>query len=507
MLDSSAGATRTGRWVGTLDYVAPEQIRGERVDARADVYALGCVLAFALTGRAPFEREGDEAKLWAHLSEPPPRPGDEVPGIPAALDDVVVRAMAKDPADRFQSAGDLGRAALAAAGLETPTFERSVATGAAAPVAGEADAEETRPSPPTAVTHGGVAPTLPVPPRAPLPPAPPGEPSGTRRSRLPVLLAVAGIAIGAGAIAALLLLSGDDDKPAGPSATTASNLPETTVEVGGRPNAIVLAGGLAWVLRNPLDRLATINLASGRLAPYRPQVGTAPSAAAAGYGRLWVASPSLNRIIPIGLQSHEQDGAGIALPSGRPVSVATGSGSVWVGMRGRGRASVVRIDPATRAIESVTPILRGVQSIAAGGGFVWVVERDKRVVERIDAADGTVRKVVVSSGPETIDYGAGAAWVTNGTAGTVTRIDGATLGTQEVKVGDGPAGIAATGDGVWVANRLSNSVSRIDPEDLSVDAPVPVRSNPYAIDARAGQVWVTSPPSSSVTRLASADAR
>jgi serine/threonine protein kinase len=113
---SVGGETRSGHWVGTLDYVAPEQIRGERLDARADVYALGCVLYFALTGTAPFPRDGDEAKLWAHLTEPPPRASDRVEGLPRGLDDVIARAMAKRPADRYPSAGDLGRAALAAAG-------------------------------------------------------------------------------------------------------------------------------------------------------------------------------------------------------------------------------------------------------------------------------------------------------------------------------------------------------------------------------------------------------
>src|SRR5262245_15218763 len=66
--------TSTGKWVGTLDYVAPEQIRGGRIDARADVYALGGVLHYALTAHVPFERVGDEAKLWAQLSAPPPVP-------------------------------------------------------------------------------------------------------------------------------------------------------------------------------------------------------------------------------------------------------------------------------------------------------------------------------------------------------------------------------------------------------------------------------------------------
>src|ERR1044072_1660898 len=62
---SVTGSTKPGHWVGTLDYVAPEQIRGERIDARADVYALGCLLFFALTGVVPFRRDSDEARLWA----------------------------------------------------------------------------------------------------------------------------------------------------------------------------------------------------------------------------------------------------------------------------------------------------------------------------------------------------------------------------------------------------------------------------------------------------------
>ena len=71
---SQAGTTKPGHWVGTLDYVAPEQIQGERVDARADVYALGCLLYYTLTGEVPYKREGDEARLWAHLHDPPPKP-------------------------------------------------------------------------------------------------------------------------------------------------------------------------------------------------------------------------------------------------------------------------------------------------------------------------------------------------------------------------------------------------------------------------------------------------
>ena len=132
-VSTESGLTQTGRFVGTLDYVAPEQISGGAVDARADVYALGCLLFKLLTGEVPFPKEGDAARLFAHLNDPPPAPSLYVPEVSMALDDVVIRAMSKQPEDRYPSAGDLGRAALAAIRGEQPALaERTVATGDAA---------------------------------------------------------------------------------------------------------------------------------------------------------------------------------------------------------------------------------------------------------------------------------------------------------------------------------------------------------------------------------------
>jgi len=154
---TESGLTQTGRFVGTLDYVAPEQISGEQIDARADVYALGCLLFKLLTGEVPFPREGDAARLYAHLHDPPPAPSLYVPEISMGLDDVVIRAMSKQPDDRYPSAGDLGRAAQAALRGETPVMpERTVATGAAA-----TRAAETLP-PQMAGTRESGAPTAPT---------------------------------------------------------------------------------------------------------------------------------------------------------------------------------------------------------------------------------------------------------------------------------------------------------------------------------------------------------
>jgi oligopeptide/dipeptide ABC transporter ATP-binding protein len=132
--DAGSGITRTGVVVGTLDYMAPEQLSGDRVDARTDVYALGCVLYEALTGRVPFPRDTEPAKMYAHMSVPPPSPTDVAP-VPPQFDAVVARAMAKDPSARYPSAGDLGRAAQAAARGEhlQARDKAAVATGSAAP--------------------------------------------------------------------------------------------------------------------------------------------------------------------------------------------------------------------------------------------------------------------------------------------------------------------------------------------------------------------------------------
>jgi DNA-binding NarL/FixJ family response regulator len=114
--EADDGLTRPGFAMGTADYMAPEQARGEAVDGRADVYALACVLFKALTGVAPFERHSQWETRVAHVRHPPPSLRDVRPELPAALDAAVQRALAKDRAERPETAGELARAALEALG-------------------------------------------------------------------------------------------------------------------------------------------------------------------------------------------------------------------------------------------------------------------------------------------------------------------------------------------------------------------------------------------------------
>jgi hypothetical protein len=200
----SHGMTQTGMFVGTVDYIAPEQIEGGRVDARADVYALGCVTYQLLSGEVPFPRDSDLAKIFAHVNDPPPR----LTNVPEQLAGAVERAMAKDPADRFLSAGDFGRAVLAGvAGQAQGAGERTVAVGEAAIAGGPPPTKlaptklRKAPAPEGAVPEDPVAKQAP-PGGAPPPATPADAATSSRRPRwivaaagLLVVLVAVGVAI------------------------------------------------------------------------------------------------------------------------------------------------------------------------------------------------------------------------------------------------------------------------------------------------------------------------
>jgi hypothetical protein len=269
----TAELTKTGMFVGTVDYVAPEQLKGDQVDARADVYALGCVLYESLTGDIPFPRDSEPAKMWAHVSEPPPSARARRPELNPEMDEVLQRAMAKSPEDRFPSAGDLGRAAVAAAaGRALPAAERSVATGdaapeettiSAAPHAGTvpaASAPPTRAAVPVAPTPAYAAPP-PPPPAAPVAPAaavPPGPGAGAAspgggggRNRTPLIIggAVIGVLV---LVVAVLAIAGALGGGGGGSTTTSATTPKRKPP----PTASLAAAYTA-----PLDTGGTLKLA------------------------------------------------------------------------------------------------------------------------------------------------------------------------------------------------------------------------------------------------------
>jgi serine/threonine protein kinase len=182
--------------VGTLAYAAPEQLTGGVVDARSDVYALGCVLHECLAGRPPFTAETNQALIFAHLQAPPPSVRSARPGLPPAIDAVLARALAKDPAARFPSCGELAAAARQA-------IERGI--------------------PPAPARAARPAAAGPLPPAPPLPPNrfQPLLPAADRARKLlwlTVAVALAGVVANLNDTAAFRSLSGEPPGPDAPSA-------------------------------------------------------------------------------------------------------------------------------------------------------------------------------------------------------------------------------------------------------------------------------------------------
>jgi serine/threonine protein kinase len=114
MLEGSTAITESGGTLGTPAYMSPEQCKGETGDARSDIYALGVLLYQLCTGHVPFEADTPYAVILKHISSPLPSPRSQRPDLPEAVERVILKAMAKEPGDRFRTAGEMGRALQAA---------------------------------------------------------------------------------------------------------------------------------------------------------------------------------------------------------------------------------------------------------------------------------------------------------------------------------------------------------------------------------------------------------
>ena len=207
--DEAGRLTGTGQFVGTIDYVSPEQLRGEGADHRSDVYALAGVLYECLSGEVPYPRPTEAAVLYAHISDAPPSLSAKRPDLPPELDELIARGMAKDPDGRFASAGEFMRQVAPVLGMPTaelasaaPALGDDQATRPAGVTPGEETvARQAVTAPAPAIAAAGAAATVPAgeavaPPRAP---ARPGQPSRAPAALGAVLLvgaAVAGFLIG-----------------------------------------------------------------------------------------------------------------------------------------------------------------------------------------------------------------------------------------------------------------------------------------------------------------------
>jgi streptogramin lyase/predicted Ser/Thr protein kinase len=522
--------TGSGRWVGTLGYIAPEQIRGEGVDARADVYALGCLLFYVLTGVAPYRRDSDEATLYAHLHDGAPDARALVADVPEALAEVVARALEKDPDDRFLSAGDLGRAALAAVGDgPVPPPERVVARGAAAP-GGFADDEtavggaagggrSATPTAPTALAPGergaggrgaGAAGGSRAGGRAG---AAGAARTGARAWITPVLALLAGAAI---VVLVVVLLGGGDNQSRSGTASQPTTTPAgagaarvtQTTTVDERPNAIAYARGRVWVGSVRSGRLIGLP-ANGKGARRTIKLPWAQgtTSIAAGFGSLWVTNGDQARLLRIDPITGHVQADRILVSSGSAVVVVAGEGSIWVGLRAIKTtdppSSIVKIDPRRGTTKEILFGQEGVGDITTGGGYVWVPNRRRSRLSRISPSSDDRKSTPIGLGKHRVAFGNGQVWVTNYDDGTISQnnrsLSNAATDALNVR---GPLDLAVSGNTVWVASYLDDTVVRLDARTgKAIGDPIVVGRNPFALVTHGSHVWVTNLASGTVSRI------
>jgi serine/threonine-protein kinase len=518
-----SGLSRAGEFVGTVDYASPEQIRGEPLDARSDVYSLGCLLFQALTNQPPFAQEDELARLWAHMHEQPPVVTEAVPGAPAELNEVVARALAKRPQDRYASAGDLGRAALAA--VQGGRLRESEQRVAQAETSAEFDREPNgRLAPPRSkkrllvglaggllslavaaifivwvIRGSGAAGEERYRTETQSGPSAPGEVVG---EPIAIESGVAEMDAGDGTVWAM---SFDGvARQIDPSVNEVIGLPirVTSGETHDMEPSLAVGEGAAWLAaRNTVNRIDPRTQEIGQPIVFAPGETWVPMVAA-GEGGVWIvavpfwyafdcehdpeeghcleASPSKPRALVVRVDPESNQATTVGSISFRqrprtpavPIDVEIGEGAVWILL---GDGTLRHIDPRTNVIGEPIPSglgnRNGATALAVGDGTVWVLTY-KNTVVRVDAA--TDRRVgspiPVSTGNEFyigqgLAFGEGSIWVTDISRNTVARIDA-----DSKKVVGAPIGVPArpldvvVGEGaVWVASELDQVVTRIDP--------------------------------------------
>jgi hypothetical protein len=420
--------------VGTIDYVAPEQIRDAQVDGRADVYSLACLLYECLVGEVPFARSSDVAVIYAHLEEPAPKASERAPTLPAAMDAVLEQGTAKLPDERWPTCAALIEAARSALG------------DGAASVRGR-----------------------------------------RQRRRLGIAGALAGVAAAA-ALAALMLGGGGTAVAASDSLVRIDGRGGQAVggvAVGARPTAVTVCGGAVWVT----TRAGSVFEIDPRmLTPHKVRVRGTPTDVANVGDLAAVVSGPPERVTMVDAGFGQISGV-VNVPDGRAPATAVAFGrDVWVANPSGRRLDL--LDPPYTAIAATVRLPGAPRLVAAGEGAIWAV--GGRTLWRVDpSARRPVASIHLPFAPRAIDAGSGGVWLADQTGDAVVRI-GPESGrpTQRIKVGHAPTAIAVGADAVWVANSADGTVSRIDPRRNVVDNTVRVGAEPVDLVAGLGAVWV-----------------
>jgi YVTN family beta-propeller protein len=487
----SRDLTATGSILGTPAYMSPEQARGDKLDARSDVYSFAVMIYEALSGRLPFQAKTSMEYIQKHLTEAPPSIVSVAPRLPPAVGEVLRGAMAKDRSRRPARATllmDALEAALAGRSAELPASRPTPArTVAGAPhtqtLAGQAAVGR----PPSA---GAVA----------VAPARPKRSGG-------LWLVLAVLVLGGGALALLLT---------GAGALALSGLlggPKVaTYPVGDSPRAMLFDGQSVWVanfLGGTLTQLAATGCASNPDPCGKPtnviKVDQTPVALAqTADGKLmWIASAlngSLIQFDPV----NRREVARFRLPN-VPTAVLRVGDDLWIANQFTG--TVTRVGPDGVVIGDY-PAGQKPVALAYDGQHLWVANQEAATITLLDPASGATLKSFTPGGqPAALAFDGRHIWAALADKNEVAEIDPASGNVlARVVVGNKPVSLLFDGATLWSADQADNSVSRIDVTKASKLATISVPGGPYALawapcGTGCGDLWVAGEANDTVSRV------
>lgn len=458
---SESAITRTGQLVGTLDYVAPEQIEGRDVDGRADQYSVGCVAFETLTGHPPFDAPSDAALLYAHVYADRPRVSDGT-DLQATLDAPIAKAMARVPRERFPTCGE---------------FARELGAG---------------------LSQGAV-----------------GAP-GIGDRRKPWIGVVAALALLALAGIWVLVLATGPDPGSGTEGSSDTAAPPDGALVridpasgnaglrvedlpGHQPRPVAFTFELAvgeggvWEQRGSL--IIHVDPQDGELIEEIPNPGVGSPQMDLGHRTLWVTGEEVflyrynpatdDRLNALRLATVAHP----ASPNGAS-DVVVDRRAVWVSTL---VGEIVRVDPATLD-QSVSTLDASFDRVAAADGWVFAADRLASTVIGFPSDRGPSDAVEIDLGSvniEEIAVGEGRLWVLDTTVGAVVPVDPTGRVLETIPVGSGATDIDVGFGSVWVASQ-NGTLYRIDSTTFvvsSFDVGAPMVQ--VATDEDEGAVWVS----------------
>jgi predicted Ser/Thr protein kinase len=483
-MEGSRDLTATGGILGTPAYMSPEQVRGDKLDHRSDIYSFAIMVYESFAGENPFQVSTPMDYILKHMSEPPRPITSLVPELPPQVDTVFGQALAKEPEKRQDRATEF------ISQLRTAMTDEAERTAAPEPVT--APAQDLGDSPtavaePERAQDAGAAPTA------------VSQPEQGRGIRPLIWVGAAGLALVGIALVSVVLLGG-----------VLGGSEVSTYPVGDSPRALLSDGESVWVANFFDNTVARLTAAGCDGSPdpcgqaedtYR--VSDLPVGLAHDGSSLWIASALGQTLTEMDPSSGEERGRYPLMNV--PSTLLYANDHLWIANELAG--TVTKIDTSGIVIGDYA-IGSAPRGLLWDGESIWIASEQDQSLARMDAETGEILNTyAVDGNPAALAFDGEFLWVALSDRGEVLKVDrsdGATL--ERLAAGSNPVALLLEGHTLWVADGSGDAAIGIDLKDLGARQSIAIEGGPYALawitcGVDCGDLWIASEAADTVSRV------